>query len=421
MLSQSIYWTRHGRDIARTGGWFVKTIEQWQHETGLSLKEQATARATLRVLSILEEQRLGVPAKLHFRLVVDRLGMVLSARLGRRPACDDWSDAAVIAELLGPSIAFHRILADIAGGVHGGLMLSRALHLTRLQRQRRLEPWVGDSEASWQEAVGLTRREQETARRHLAQTGLWEERLAGVPPRRLVRIGLERLLVRLTEGPLRPQTFDGAHRQSRCGVSADSASPNGDSSVRTSRELESPNAPDQGSRDREHSVDQSAEQHIKGSTGDSVQPPAAPSAQDGDALVTNGGEWIFPEQLLPEERSAAALLLRRCAHHAQALLDELAGRLQAKSVRTSPVAYLRGLVNRAVGGTFVPELGLQVAAARRRRAEDERLRQQRATEAARLASERATPTHRASVAARREEIRRLLAAMRSDAEAGGDQ
>jgi hypothetical protein len=127
---------------------------------------------------------------------------------------------------------------------------------------------------------------------------------------------------------------------------------------------------------------------------------------------------VFPEALLPEERVAATVLLRRCTHHAQALLDELAGRLQAKSVRTSAVAYLRGLVNRAAAGTFVPELGLQVAAARRRRGEDLAQRQQRAAEADRLASERAEPSHRAMVAARREQIWRLLAAMKADAGTG---
>ena len=28
LLSQSIYWTLHGRDIAQSGGWFHKTTEQ---------------------------------------------------------------------------------------------------------------------------------------------------------------------------------------------------------------------------------------------------------------------------------------------------------------------------------------------------------------------------------------------------------
>jgi hypothetical protein len=37
MLSQSNYWTRHVRDIAKTGEWFHKTTEQWAMETGLML------------------------------------------------------------------------------------------------------------------------------------------------------------------------------------------------------------------------------------------------------------------------------------------------------------------------------------------------------------------------------------------------
>jgi hypothetical protein len=80
LLSQSIYWTRHGRDIAQTGGWFLKTTEQWQMETGLSAKEQAAAREVLRELAILNEQRVGIPARLHFRLCVDQLGALLSDR-----------------------------------------------------------------------------------------------------------------------------------------------------------------------------------------------------------------------------------------------------------------------------------------------------------------------------------------------------
>ena len=38
-LSQAIYWTRRGRGIAQNGGWFYKTIGQWEMETGLSAKE----------------------------------------------------------------------------------------------------------------------------------------------------------------------------------------------------------------------------------------------------------------------------------------------------------------------------------------------------------------------------------------------
>jgi hypothetical protein len=181
LLSQSIYWTRHGRDIARTGGWFLKTTEQWEMETGLSAKEQATAREVLRKLAILSEQRVGIPARLHFRLCVDQLGALLSDRIGRASASLDWADGAAVAELLGPSLAYHRTLAGIGGGVHAGLLLSRALHLTRLQMRRQLQEWIGSSADVWTEQIGLTRREQEIARRELVRVGVWEETLVGIP------------------------------------------------------------------------------------------------------------------------------------------------------------------------------------------------------------------------------------------------
>jgi hypothetical protein len=116
LLSQSIYWTRHGRDIAQTGGWFLKTTEQWQMETGLSAREQSAAREVLRELAILNEQRVGIPARLHFRLCVDQLGTLLSDGIGRPSGRLDWADGAAVAELLGPSLAYHRRLAGIGGG-----------------------------------------------------------------------------------------------------------------------------------------------------------------------------------------------------------------------------------------------------------------------------------------------------------------
>ncbi|TAK46419.1 MAG: hypothetical protein EPO27_08080 [Betaproteobacteria bacterium] len=122
--------------------------------------------------------------------------------------------------------------------------------------------------------------------------------------------------------------------------------------------------------------------------------------------------------MLPEERASARILLQRCADQAQALLDELSARLQAKAVHMSPIGYLRGLVRRAIAGEFVPELGQRVAAARRRRREELILRQQREAEKQRLAAERATPEYQAKVAARREEIRRMLDMMQAGRQRG---
>jgi len=418
LLSQTIYWTRHGRDIASTGGWFFKTTEQWEMETGLSAKEQITAREVLRELAILNEQRMGIPAKLHFRLCTDHLGTLLANRIGSASGRLDWADGAVVAELLGPSLAYHRTLAGIGGSVHAGLLLSRALHLTRLQSKRQLEQWICNSAAQWTEQIGLTRREQETARKELARAGVWEESLNGIPPRLVAHIRLDCLLALLAGDDLASADRIAVPCFPVCGIPANSVPQNGESRMREPHILVSPKAPNQFHQNRHHSSAESANLHIQGSTSDPVQPLRPAGVRRDADRPQSGGDLIFPDALLPEERVAAQQLIRRCKDQAQALLDELSARMQARAVHTSPLAYLRGLVNRAVAGQFVPELGQRVAAGRRRRQEELVQRQQREAEEQRLAAERATPEYQARAAARREEIRRMLDVMRTKPQPG---
>lgn len=413
LLSQTIYWTRHGRDIATTGGWFLKTTEQWAMETGLSVKEQTTARAVLCDMALLDERRLGMPAKLHFRLCVDRLGALLADRIGKASGALDWDDGLAIAQLLGPSLAYHRTLAEIGGGVHAGLLLSRALHLMRLQSKRQQDDWVCRSAIQWTEETGLTRREQETARRLLRLAGLWEETLTGIPPRLLVRIRLDGLLVRLTGGERERVNRIAASCEPDGGIPASRFTQKGATRLREFHSPVSPKAPNQLHRISHDSSAENANPYVQRSTGDSVQPLHNSHESSNESYLQCGGGLIFPGTLLPEERAAAWLLIRHCADQAQALLDELSARMQTKSVRTSPIAYLRGLVRRADAGQFVPELGLRVAAARQKHHEESILRQQRAAEAQRMAAERATPEHQIKAAKRRAEIREMLEAMRA--------
>ena len=144
------------------------------------------------------------------------------------------------------------------------------------------------------------------------------------------------------------------------------------------------------------------------STGETLQPQNTDPPANPPVAVVDGGELIFPEQMLPDERQAARVLLRPCANRAQSLLDELAGRLQMGGVRSSPVAYLRGLIARADAGSFVPELGPRVAAARERRQQDAAQRREREAEERRLAAERATPEYQARARAQREKVRQML-------------
>ena len=80
MLSQCIYW--HGR-TSNKDGWFYKSQSDWEAETGMTRREQETARKRLEKAGFLEEIRKGVPAKLYFRVNVDALEAALKALSSR--------------------------------------------------------------------------------------------------------------------------------------------------------------------------------------------------------------------------------------------------------------------------------------------------------------------------------------------------
>lgn len=78
MLSQAI-WTAQTIE-GTSDGWFSKSRDQWTEETGLSRWEQETARRALRTAGFLEEKRVGVPAKLWFRVRPEAVWRALQAR-----------------------------------------------------------------------------------------------------------------------------------------------------------------------------------------------------------------------------------------------------------------------------------------------------------------------------------------------------
>ena len=69
-ISQFFYWYERGADPEH---WVYKSREEITEETGLSRRNQETARRKLVELGILEEQLRGMPARLHYRLDIDRL------------------------------------------------------------------------------------------------------------------------------------------------------------------------------------------------------------------------------------------------------------------------------------------------------------------------------------------------------------
>jgi len=74
MLSQAIYWSKR---TTLEGGWFWKTQAQWYEETFMTRSEQETARRRLRDKGFIEERLSGVPAKVHYRVRLERVKRAL--------------------------------------------------------------------------------------------------------------------------------------------------------------------------------------------------------------------------------------------------------------------------------------------------------------------------------------------------------
>lgn len=98
---------------------------------------------------------------------------------------------------------------------------------------------------------------------------------------------------------------------------------------------------------------------------DSANIRPLPQDNDVEKDPSNSVNYIFPKQLTSQERDIAKPQLDVIdSALAQAVLDELAARLNANKVTGAPLSYLRSLITRAKSGQFTPEAGIRVAAAR---------------------------------------------------------
>lgn len=86
-LAQALYWSARTQD-----GWFWKTREAWTTETTLTRREQERARARLRALGLLQEERRGVPARMYYRIDGDRLAELLTEDAHREADPEDIED-----------------------------------------------------------------------------------------------------------------------------------------------------------------------------------------------------------------------------------------------------------------------------------------------------------------------------------------
>ena len=181
LLSQLIYWTRKGINVERDEGWFFKTVEEMMFETGLSRKEQLTAKRKLRALDLLEFKMAGVPALPFYRLNLRGLTQFviqtfeINAKSTSLSLEDIRSVHGVFEQFLAQRLPYHTILANIAGGVNAGLMLSFLFQNLFKGYSQKVQGFVTKSIDQWQSQTGLSYKEQRKARDRLIELGFISE------------------------------------------------------------------------------------------------------------------------------------------------------------------------------------------------------------------------------------------------------
>lgn len=208
LLSQLIYWTRHGTDVASRGGWVFKTASDWQRETGMSWKVQHRARRHLLREGLIEERRHLMPARIEFRLklatLADRLGTLVNVPVDKRTLQSFSTLVGPTAELLmGRPYLYFSLLATVLP-MHSAMLCSRLLLTSRMPNIRlsramdveHLASWADTGHSLWEtvrmvrmhrdvwrEQTGLTRDQWQTARRNLRDLGVLVERQHNFPRR----------------------------------------------------------------------------------------------------------------------------------------------------------------------------------------------------------------------------------------------
>jgi hypothetical protein len=106
-----------------------------------------------------------------------------------------------VVDLLGGDrvIAFRSALAHLGGGALAGLLLSQFWYYSNLPTSQARDGWFYMTMSEIEAETGMTRTEQETARRRLRTLGLLEEDKRGIPPTLHFRLDAARMWMLLSE------------------------------------------------------------------------------------------------------------------------------------------------------------------------------------------------------------------------------
>gem|GEM_PF-1272979 len=395
MLSQGFYWTRNWLlEQPHTEGWFWKKQQDWQAEIGLSRKEQETARRVLRDLGFIQERKVGMPARLAFRLDLDQIAQAVQPDNSGQL---NWQDDAAVFELLGQPIVFHRSLVNITGSATASLMLSHAVVQTVRILNKRPDGWFYKSRDEWHRETGLSRWEQETARKALKELGLLEEKRtlevrADHDAARVMyyRVSLQRLEELLSTPEIDPEPPAEAERlepgKQDCEKPANNKVGTGQTGLLLTSNQQGGNganskvgmgqtvrwepgnlkggnratllAPKPPSRLPEN-LPPYKEAEITSQT--TTTNPLPPTVVEQPESGRGGDELVYPKKLDTSlHEPFRQRLMAECPDDAQAILDVMENAFQGKGVR-SPVGLLSTLIDQVKRRAFDPLPGVLIA------------------------------------------------------------
>lgn len=414
MLSVALAWTRNWLNKhPEREGWFWKTRTEWQHETGLSRCEQENARKALAARGLLHETRRGMPARMHFRIDLDRLGQLLAQSAQANLSNWDWDDP-LLRRLLGRPVALYRRLAWAAGSLSGGLLLSHLVLAYRkdLTLNGPSEGWL----RYYPQLIGrhcqLSRYEIDGARSRLAERGFLEARYTKtLPTNRVLRLCFDRLIAAIEachdgvagveprahvslpqsaiQASYEPAIQSGVLRHPESGqtdqLALDEVADRQSQNPPTSRPV-LPNSPS-GANPHSHRARVLSSRASEKLQEINPYPPPAPAPVQPAVSAANGG-WrrsdgepidpkpgapepgapeqrlVFSGKLLPAEQAIARQWLADIDPHLrQLVLDEHSGMVRAREV-WNPLGYLQTLIQTARAGRFTPTIAFRVAQSR---------------------------------------------------------
>lgn len=271
-------------------------------------------------------------------------------------------------------IAFHRCFVTLTGSITAALMLSQAVYWQK--RTKDPDGWWFKTREEWTEETGMTRYEQESARRRLRSIGLLEEELRGVPAQLWYRLDEARLLGTLASGvPEFGPTPAGGEPTVQLGE-------NPPTGRRKTRQLDGgkptnrlaafpPSTPSYPETTSETTTTTVAPTQLRSApAARRLTAPGGSCSEDDEKRKTEKPELLFDgplTSLSPAQQDRAGRIVGKLdSETAQDVLDDWGQAIKSGSIRKSRWAWLETVTRRATDGTFVPTTD----AAERRKAEE---------------------------------------------------